>query len=154
MPSAGNRYFVVLGPLIVAVVTRVFAGSIPKWPNTPEGGVGIIFFSNGHMAVHMAGIGAFLLLGLYRINRRNRILEPFVWALWLVGVAIVSSFNRGSLLAASMCGLAVGFLRSRWRLMLVTLVAPVVLSLVAVATRSSTWAPSERCRSISSRRTS
>ncbi len=124
--------FVIAMPLI-AVGTRVFDAYIPKWPNTPLGGVGIIFFNNGHTGVQLAGAGAFILLGLYGINRRNRLAEPFLWVIWLVGVAIVGSLNRGSLLAASMCGLALGFVRSRSRLMSVALLAPVILSIVAVA---------------------
>jgi hypothetical protein len=118
---------------IVAIGTRVFDAYIPKWPNTPLGGVGIIFFNNGHTGVHLAGVGAFLLLGLYGINQRKRFLEPFIWIVWLVGVAVVGSLNRGSLLAASMCGLALAFVRSRSRLMSVALLAPVILSIVAVA---------------------
>lgn len=118
---------------IVALGTRVFDAYIPKWPNTPLGGVGIIFFNNGHTGVHLAGVGAFILLGLYGFNQRKRFLEPFIWVVWLIGVAIVGSLNRGSLLAASMCGLAVGFVRSRSRMMSVALLAPVILSIVAVA---------------------
>src|SRR5438034_5557 len=55
-------FFVVAMP-IVAVVTQVFGDAIPKWPNTPSGGVGIIYFGNGHTGVHLAGVGAFILLG-------------------------------------------------------------------------------------------
>lgn len=117
---------------IVAVAVRLFDAYIPKWPNTPLGGVGIIFFNNGHTGVHLAGVGAFILLGLYGINKRNRFLEPLVWVIWLVGVAIVGSLNRGSLLAASMSGLALGFVRSRSRMMSIALLAPVILSIVAV----------------------
>jgi hypothetical protein len=125
-------FFVIAMP-IVAVATRLFAEYIPKWPNTPGDGVGIIFFNNGHMGVHMAGIGAFILLGLYGVNRRYRVLEPYIWTTWLIGVAIVGSLNRGSLLAASMCGLAVAFVRSRTRSMSVLLLAPLILAIVAIA---------------------
>ena len=124
-------WFVIAMP-IIAIGTRVFDAYIPKWPNTPLGGVGIVFFNNGHTGVHLAGVGAFILLGLYGINRRHRLAEPFLWVVWLVGVAIVGSLNRGSLLAASMSGLALGFVRSRSRLMSVALLAPVILSIVAV----------------------
>ena len=123
--------YVIAMPL-VAVGTRIFDSYIPKWPDTPLGGVGIIFFNNGHTGVHLAGAGAFILLGLYGISRRHRLAEPFLWVVWLVGLAIVGSLNRGSLIAASMAGLALGFVRSRSRLMSVALLAPVLLSIVAI----------------------
>jgi hypothetical protein len=125
-------FFVIAMP-IVAVVSRLFDEYIPKWPSSPLGSVGIITFTNGHTGVHFAGVGAFILLGLYGVSRRNRTLEPLLWAIWLVGVAIVGSLNRGSLLAAAACGLAVAFLRTRTRLMSVALLAPLILAVAAVA---------------------
>jgi hypothetical protein len=123
-------FFVVAMP-IVAVVTQVFGDAIPKWPNTPSGGVGIIYFGNGHTGVHLAGVGAFILLGFYGLRRRERALEPLIWVVWLVGVAICGSLNRGALLAASTCGLAVAFLRDRSRWLSLAIVAPLLLALVA-----------------------
>jgi O-antigen ligase/polysaccharide polymerase Wzy-like membrane protein len=115
---------------LVALGTRAFEAYIPKWPNTPEGGVGIVFFNAGHTGVHLAGVGAFILLGLYGL-RRTRIPEAALWLFWMLGVGIIGSLNRGSLLAASTCGLGVAFLRSRSRWLSLAILAPTILALTA-----------------------
>jgi len=119
--------FVILMPLI-AVGTRVFDSVIPRWPNTPLGGVTIVFFNNGHAGVHAAGVAAFVLLGLYTLRRRAVLPEPLVWIGWLVTVAIVGSLNRAAMLAAFSSGLAAGVVRSAGRLTAPLVVAPLLVA--------------------------
>jgi hypothetical protein len=123
-------FYLVAMPL-VAVFTHVFDAYIPRWPNTPQGGVTVIFFGNGHTGVILGAAGAFMLLGMFAWSKRERFIEPFLWVVWLLGVAICGSLNRGSLLAASTAGLAVPFLRTRSRWLSLAIIAPVILALAA-----------------------
>jgi O-Antigen ligase len=120
--------FVVLMP-VIGIVTKVFDGVIPRWPNTPLGGVPIIFFNHGHTGVHLAGVGAFVLLGLYGLrHRRPPLPEPLVWLGWLATVGIVGSLNRGSMLAASTAGFAAGIVRSARNWVVPAIIGPLVLA--------------------------
>ena len=52
-------------------------------PNVPGSDVPIIVFKGGDFGVHLAGIAAFIFLGLYASGRGVRIPEPLVWIPWL-----------------------------------------------------------------------
>ena len=117
---------------IALVLTRAFYAYIPKWPSSPSGSVGIVAFANGHAGVHLAGAGAFMLLGMYAWRRRSRAVEPLAWVLWLAATAMVGAMNRGSMLAAGMCGIAVVFVRNYSRWVTVALIAPAMLAVLVV----------------------
>jgi len=73
-------------------------------PRAPGSTVPIPFFKPGDAAVHLAGIAAFLLVGLYRRSRdqeRIRFHPPewLLWSAWLIAVMFVASLTRGGLLA-------------------------------------------------------
>ncbi|CAN5777301.1 hypothetical protein BH23CHL7_BH23CHL7_06400 [soil metagenome] len=81
---------------------------LPRAPGAP---VPLIVFKGGDMGVHLAGIAAFLLVGLYwRI--RPRLPDLWVWATWLLALGSAASINRGGMLAASTAGIALLFNRS------------------------------------------
>jgi len=127
----GYRWFVAAFALlmpVIGIVTKLFDSLIPRWPNTPLGGVPILFFNHGHTGVHAAGVAAFVLLGLYTLRGRTRPLaEAIVWLGWLATVGIVGSLNRASLIAASTGALALGVVRSVRRSLAPAIVMPLVL---------------------------
>jgi hypothetical protein len=58
------------------------------------------------VTVHLAGVGAFLLIGLGPIRSSGKNLATWVrWSLWVAAVALVAAVNRGGLLAL---GVALG----------------------------------------------
>ena len=64
-------------------------------PGTP---VSIFELKGGDLGVQLAGVGAFLLAGLYRGTRVSRIVpESLVWVGWLVSAVIVASQTRGGM---------------------------------------------------------
>jgi O-antigen ligase/polysaccharide polymerase Wzy-like membrane protein len=72
-------------------------------PRAPGSDVPIPSFKSGDAAVHLAGIAAFLLLGLTPGRREPKLLgwtsQWTLWVLWLVALMFVAALNRGGLLA-------------------------------------------------------
>jgi hypothetical protein len=73
-------------------------------PTTPGSEVPIIDFKAGDAGVHLAGVAAFLLLGLHiSFVHSNAVIKPFkewlCWILWFVGFFFVAAFSRGGMLA-------------------------------------------------------
>jgi len=86
-------------------------------PTIPGTTVPLLFAKGGDAGVILAGIAAFILVGLYaRVERNPTLAEPFPWLPWLGGAAVVSIVNRGGLVAMSMVALVLLFVRqsSRW----------------------------------------
>lgn len=82
-------------------LNRFAADAIPRLPGTD---VPILSFKAGDAGVHLAGIAAFLLLGLYspfgeRSGIRFRPPEWMLWGAWIIATMIVASVNRGGVLA-------------------------------------------------------
>ncbi len=93
--------FLILPLLIWFAVTssfgRVFAGVVPNAPGTD---VAILQLKQGDRAVVLAGIAAFILLGLYADRRRFALLPQWsVWIVWLAAFAFVAIGNRGGFIA-------------------------------------------------------
>jgi O-antigen ligase len=119
--------FFLLWVPVAAVVN--LALTLPTLPGT---NVPIIVFKGGDVGVHLAGIAAFILLGLYAAGRRRWLPEPLVWIPWFVAVAVTGIQNRGGLLAASMAAATLLYVRAATRWLAVIFVAlslavPVVL---------------------------
>lgn len=78
-------------------------------------GIAVLDPKSGDVAVHLAGIAAFLGLGLYRTSSAHTtkpaVWEWILWALWLVTFALISD-NRGGMLSVFV-GLFVLILLSR-----------------------------------------
>jgi hypothetical protein len=98
---------------VAAVLWYRFGNSLPHGPGSE---VPIVFFKSGDFAVHLAGVAAFLLVGLYVAQRGARAIEPLLWVAWLAGLAIVGALTRGGMMAAAMSGSVILFTRSagRW----------------------------------------
>lgn len=112
-----------------AMFARTVAAQIP---NTPGTDVPLIDVKPGDMGVHLAGAGAFLLLGLWsRRSEYRSVLEIVLWPIWLVGIAMSGSFNRGGLTAA-MSAVAVTLLLSPTR-KITTAIFAAALLITAVA---------------------
>ena len=128
--------FLLIWVPIAAVLTAVIA-----FPFVPGSNVPIVIFKGGDYGVHLAGIAAFVFLGLYARGTGWRLPEPLLWALWLGAFAVVGIGNRGGLVAASMSAAVVLYVRAagRWlTLIFVALALMVPLILVDPAIKSAT----------------
>ena len=101
-------------------------------PSVPGSNVPIIVFKGGDVGVHLAGIAAFVFLGLYSVGRGRHLPEPLIWVPWLLAVGVAGILNRGGLVAASMSAAALLYVRAanRWLalvLVALTLMVPVIL---------------------------
>lgn len=86
-------------------------------PTIPGTTVPLLFSKGGDAGVILAGVAAFILVGLYaRVERSPKLAEPLPWLPWLGGAGVVSIINRGGLVAMSMVALVLLFVRqsSRW----------------------------------------
>ena len=97
-------------PIFVIWVPISAASSI-GWLAIPSPIGAFIYFKGGDMGVHLAGIGAFLLVGLYARKQPSLVTEAIVWPLWFVAVAMAGTINRGGLLSVVIALLAVFGLR-------------------------------------------
>jgi len=90
--------FLIIAPAAVILV-RIAADSIPRWPGS---GVPILHYKGGDLAVHLSGIGALILFGLYRDHTRaGAMSETRLWILWGLG-ASVSLTGRAALLTITL----------------------------------------------------
>lgn len=93
---------------IAAVISLRFDNLLPKLPGAP---VGILDFKGGDMAVHLAGVAVFLLVGLYGTAIGRRVGDLLLWLGWLVGMTAAAVINRGGMLAAGAGGLVATLLQ-------------------------------------------
>lgn len=106
-------FFLVWVP-IAAILSIRFGNYLPTPPGSD---VPIVFFKGGDMGVHLAGVGAFILVGLFGLlATANAWVESMTWAGWLLAVAVAGAVNRGGMLSASMAITSGLFIRSsvRW----------------------------------------
>jgi hypothetical protein len=125
---AVDRYRGLIVPLLVFILVTlpIPNTSLPAFPGSDIPFMGT---KPGDTAVHMAGIAAFVLLGLYAAVP-TRIPEVLVWLAWLPVAILMGVVNRGGLGAMAMSGLAVLFGRAPARLM--TPLFVVLIGLVTV----------------------
>jgi hypothetical protein len=83
---------------IAGFVARAYPGQLPTVLGSD---VPVLSLKSGDLGVHLAGVGAFLVVGLNRDRLAGAAAQVLTWTLWIIGVGIVGSANRGSLLAAS-----------------------------------------------------
>jgi hypothetical protein len=108
-----ERFVALYGQLTPAFViwTPIAAAISLGWLHVPAPLSRYLYFKGGDMGVHLAGAGAFMLVGLYATRRRGLLAETSVWPFWFVAVAVAGTINRGGLLAVGVGLLAVFALR-------------------------------------------
>jgi hypothetical protein len=116
-------------PFLCWAPLGLLATTMLSIPAAPGSDVSLVSLKGGDIAVQLAGIAAFVLLGLYSGDRPRLGRETLLWPLWVAGVAIAGSGNRGGLLAIM---LAVGVVlalrvRSARRIGFVAAIAVVVV---------------------------
>jgi hypothetical protein len=114
---------------LAAVVTVAFAGILPRAPGSE---VPIVVFKGGDMGVHLAGVGAFMILGLGSTAAVG-LRDAIVWTGWLLAVVTAGAVNRGGLLAASMIMTSIMFVRATARWFLLVFVGLVLVAVVGLA---------------------
>lgn len=119
---AWYRRLIPLFLLWVPVAAVLFLGFRSSLPTVPGTTVPIVWFNSGDVSVHLAGAGAFLLLGLFAVRAAGPLLEGFLWLAWFVAVGIVGAITRGGLLAV-LLGMGTAFLLHPSRRWLPALVA-------------------------------
>lgn len=89
---------IIWGPLVLAL--KAILGF--DFPDYPWSGMAMVDVKPGDTAVHLAGIAAFILTGLWmKRSALSAITEGLVWAIWFAGFVVAASWNRGGLLAAT-----------------------------------------------------
>jgi O-antigen ligase/polysaccharide polymerase Wzy-like membrane protein len=122
---AVDRYRRLIIPLLGFLLLSLVI-PFSTFPPFPGSDVPIVALKAGDAAVHLAGVAAFLLLGLYAAVP-TRVPEVLVWLAWLPAAIVMGVVNRGGMGALAMSGLAVLFGRSTERLL-----APLFVVLIAV----------------------
>lgn len=115
---------------ILWVPVAAFIGNLVSLPAAPGSDVPIVAFKGGDMGVHLAGVAAFVLLGLYGATGRvTRFPEWLLWAAWLFAAGVVAIFNRGGMAAMTSAGATILFVRSAGRWFSLVLVALIIVAL-------------------------
>lgn len=121
---------------IVLIIYRIQYEAIPRWPWGPEEGVPIINPKAGDIAVHLAGIMAFMLLGLDLSSSKRGSLRIWLrWLKWGVVFVIVAFTGRSAFVTIAIALLVLFTLRplARWgKLIILGLLAIVFFSVVNV----------------------
>jgi hypothetical protein len=97
------------------LVDHYLGAKLPVIPGSDD--VSLVSFKSGDAAVHLAGVAAFLIIGLQHSDARSRrgggtrAWEWIVWAFWLVGFVFVAATNRGGALASIAALFIVALLR-------------------------------------------
>jgi hypothetical protein len=85
---------------VFSLASMLAGDSIPFVPGTQQP---IFGFKPGDLAVHLAGAGVFMMLGLSASDRRvgERTRSDWLWwGVWMASIMFAVSFSRGGLLAA------------------------------------------------------
>ncbi|GGO39547.1 O-antigen ligase family protein [Deinococcus humi] len=105
-------WFLAFAPVSV-VIFKLFERSLPEWPGS---GTPLLFPKGGDIAVHLAGIVAFLLLGLHQrfmpSEKRRSWHEWLWWGLLLLGMLSIST-GRAALVTIGLSGLFIVLMRPR-----------------------------------------
>ncbi|HEX6536117.1 MAG TPA: O-antigen ligase family protein [Gemmatimonadaceae bacterium] len=136
------------------LVGHFFGDRMPMVPGTDH--IALIEFKSGDAGVHLAGIAAFVVLGLHQQGARRRgnvirATEWLVWVFWLVGFLFAAATNRGGALASICAVLTVTLLRpaaARRKIPVVAVLA-IVLALAISVSNATSWSVVDRDREVS-----
>lgn len=95
------RLYRLLVPAFVVWVP-ISAATALGWLRIPPPIGTYIYFKGGDMGVHLAGVGAFILVGLFATRRGSPITEALLWPFWFLAVAVAGTINRGGLVAVAL----------------------------------------------------
>lgn len=117
------------------IVFVYYSDYVPRWPGSQ---VPVLYVKANDFAVHLAGAGTFLMLGLHkdRLKRSNKGTAVGInwhWIPWAIAAIIVSAKSRGGMLAIAVSVLGVMLIRANRRVVgLVAVVTLVVLAAIAI----------------------
>lgn len=105
-----NQYSRLLPWILLALLLGYYLRRSIELPILPNSPVAIIYLKAGDAGVHLAGIGAFLLLGLDRFygKRYAQWQLWLIWAMWGGAWLIYGATSRGGMVAA-LVGLVIAF---------------------------------------------
>lgn len=136
------------------LLDHYFGSVLPIVPGTTD--ISVLNFKSGDAAVHLAGVAAFVMVGLNQGDPRQqrpriRASEWMLWALWLVGFLFVAATNRGGALASIAAMLTVTILRpaAARRKIPVLAVLTVALAFGISLANATTWSVMDRDRAVS-----
>jgi hypothetical protein len=117
----------------VATILAVSLGdAIPAGPGSD---IPIVVIKAGDFGVHLAGVAAFVLVGLYAppFNTARQLSEAVFWIAWSLNVALVAALSRGAMAAAGMVAVSVLFVRSYGRWLRATFALVFLAAIVGLA---------------------
>ncbi len=128
VPEWYGRVFpwvIIVGP-VAHLLTELFFTAMPMWPGTDTT---IIFVKAGDLGVQLAGVVAFLALGLHLVYPRQggrlfQVKDLYFWAVVITGALLVLSRSRGGFVAIAAAAAFVFMMRPANRM--VRLVVPAV----------------------------
>ena len=80
---------------VATILTLRFAASLPTFPGSP---VSFVYYKAGDAGVQLAGIAAFVLLGLYSARDTTSFRQVALWAGWFVSAGL-AALSRSAMLA-------------------------------------------------------
>lgn len=136
------------------LIGHFFGNRLPTMPGTEN--IALIEFKSGDAGVHLAGVAAFVVLGLHQRGKRRRgqgirATEWLVWGFWMVGFLFAAATNRGGALASISAVFTVTLLRpaAARRKIPVVAVLSVVLALAISVSNATSWSVVDRDREVS-----
>ena len=120
--------------LVLAGLARAL--SLGSLPSLGADGGSVFQVKSGDAAVHLAGIGAFLILGLHRASPTGKrsfwLREWLLWTAWTAGFLFFGSQNRGGLLSVliAMTTVLILWRKRRWVKPAITVLCGFTLFLV------------------------
>ncbi len=107
-------------------------------PRLPGSQVTIPQLKPGDVAVHLAGAGAFLVLGLHRVEGQDRggWLEWVMWAFWATTFVVSATQNRGGMVATTVALGLIMIVRPSWRWFKILLAGGALIALLVAVDAS------------------
>ena len=85
---------------VATILTLEFAASLPTFPGSP---VSFVYYKAGDAGVQLAGVAAFVLLGLYSARDTTSFRQVALWAGWFVSAGL-AALSRSAMLAMAATG--------------------------------------------------
>src|SRR4051794_4169880 len=85
---------------VATILTIRFAASLPRYPGSP---VAFVYYKAGDAGVQLAGIAAFVLLGLYSARDTTSFRQVVLWSGWFVSAGL-AALSRSAMLAMAATG--------------------------------------------------